>query len=49
LLDPAVQITYNLAVTQALEILLNYIIYRITLVWSLEISQWSTNYDVAGH
>jgi len=49
LLDPAVRVMYNRAVTHALEIiLLKFIIHKIYLVWCLEVSQWSTNYDLLG-
>jgi len=49
LLDPAVRVMCNLAITHALEILLKFIIHRISLVWCLEVSQWSTNCDFVGH
>jgi len=30
------------------ERLLKFITHRISLVWCLEVSQWSTNYDLVG-
>jgi len=38
---------YNIAVTLALEIRIYY--QRISLVWRLEVSKYSTNCDLVGH